>query len=187
MRKKIIIIIIFILLISGAAGISACYLLPQNLSVISRSLGTDDGTYSLSVPFLWKNVTPDSQRDSIEAENSSGDMYARLSFSSSADRNYTIEDYVYEYINEIAENSDDPIVQVISVTPYRVTLGDNIGYYFELDSVADGLSLHLWDFVFEDNGGYVHVDVAAAGEETSESANTAKAIISSAKVKSSGR
>jgi len=182
MGKKLLIIIL-ILLILGGAGFAAYYFLADNISLINRNIDSGNGMYSIRVPISWKDVTPESQDNVIEAQNASSSMYMQLSFKRpDMEDSSTIEDYVYSYINGIAANSDDPLVQVISVTPSQAVLGENTGYYFELDSMSDGLAIHLWDFVFAANGGYVHIDVAAAGADISEAAGIAKAIISSATV-----
>ncbi|MCI8284905.1 MAG: hypothetical protein HFE90_06535 [Firmicutes bacterium] len=180
MRKLKIIIIILIIL--SAAGFAAYYFLADNFALLSKPLESSDGSYSINVPISWKDKTSEnSPATAIQAGNANDSMYTQLSYNKTSASDNTIEEYVYSYINEIAENSDDPLVQVISEAPAQTILGDNTGYYFELDTISDGLSLHIWSFVFISDGGYVHIDVAASGDKIKDSANTAKAILSSVK------
>lgn len=177
-------IIILILLIIGVAGFAAYYFLADNLALLSKPLKSSDGSYTINVPVSWKNTTSENAPSTtIEAGNSNNSMYTKLCYNKTDASDSTIEEYVYSYINEIAANSDDPVVQVISEMPVQTILGDNTGYYFELDTVSDGISLHLWSFVFISDSGYVHIDVASSGDKITDSANIAKGIIESVKAK----
>ncbi len=180
-KKKGLFILIIILLLAMAAGGFAGYnFLSGHMDILSKDLSSQDERFTMSVPFSWKKSSGASANAIIAAENSNNTMYAMVSVDRSYSNNgATVEEYIYDYINKIAENSDNPLVQVVSIPPTQGKLGENTGYYFELDSMSNGLAIHLWDFVFVADGGYVHVDVASAGEEIKSSADTAKGIISS--------
>ena len=51
-----------------------------------------------------------------------------------------------------------------------MTMGENTGYYFELDTSSGGVPVHMWNFMFTANGGYVHIDVASSGQDNASHA-----------------
>ena len=178
-RNPLFIILLIFILISGG-GLIAYHIINGNYELRSKEMSSEDGRYTFSVPSGWEVSQGASQNAILAAESPSANMYAMLSLDvSDFDVGSTIEDYANSYISKIAESSDDPLVQVVSVPVQNVTLGGNTGYYFEIDTFSRGMPVHMWDFFFNGSGGYVHVDVCSSGEENAEHAQTAKDIISS--------
>ena len=182
-KKKIVLaVIIILLLLAVAGGFFGYSYLSGHMDILSKNIISYDDKFSMDVPFSWEKSSGASPYAVIAAENADNSMYAMVSVKrDGAGAGLTLEEYIYEYINQIAQNSDDELVQVISIPPTEGKLGENTGYYFELDSMSDGLALHLWDFVFVADGGYVHVNVASSGEDLTKASETAKGIIASVK------
>ena len=116
-------------------------------------------------------------------------MYVTLSVNTYTADGATLEDYISAYMRDIAGNSDDPSLQQVLVSPAQATYGENSGYYFELQSTADGIAVHLRDFVFITNDGYVHIDVASSdtSEDAGEAAAIAESIFASVRYSAEGR
>ena len=134
------------------------------------------------MPSDWKKSSGASKNAVIAAETPSASMYAMMSADHSYDEGLTLEEYINAYIAKTGESSDNALVQTVTVQPEQMTMGENTGYYFELDTSSGGVPVHMWDFMFTANGGYVHIDVASSGQDNASQAETAKNIISSAKV-----
>ena len=178
--KRLLCIILIILLLLGGGGIAAYRYIFADFQLRSNEIISADGNYSMRVPSGWKETEANGDDVLISAQTANGNLYARLS----VDRDgtaagATIEDYLNSCIQQVADHSDDPLVQVTTVTPQQSTMGDNIGYYYELDTVKSGMPIHFWSFVFTSNNGYMHVDVAAEGKEHAEKTETAHNIMSS--------
>lgn len=178
-KKGLTITIIIFLVILVAVGFIAYPYLSSRMDMFSKTIVSYDDKFTMDVPFSWDKSSGASPYAVIAAENADNSMYAMVSVKRESGSGLTVEEYIYEYINQIAENSDNELVQVMSIPPTEGKLGENTGYYFELDSMSDGIALHLWDFVFVADGGYVHVNVASSGEDISKASETAKGIIAS--------
>ena len=184
-RKKRYIVLAIVLIILCVGGYFGYTYLSQNMDMFSKEIISYDERYTINVPYSWEKSSGASPYAVIAAENKDNSMYAMVSvYKDGGGSGLTVEEYIYEYIAKMAENSDDPLVQVMSIPPTQGKLGENTGYYFELDSMSDGIALHLWDFVFIADGGYVHVNVASAGENIGASSDIAKGIIASVKFNS---
>ncbi|MBR5228802.1 MAG: hypothetical protein IKV96_03090 [Firmicutes bacterium] len=181
-RKGLYIFLVILLIVLCTAGFFGYKYLSANIDMFSKELYSYDDRYTMSVPYSWKASSGASPYAVMAAENKDNSMYAMVSvYKDITGNGLTVEEYIYGYINQIAENSDNPLVQVMSIPPTQGQLGENVGYYFELDSMSDGLAIHLWDFVYVADGGYVHVNVASSGEKIATSADIAKGIIASVK------
>lgn len=181
--KKAAIIIIVILLMLGAGGLVAYHYLSGSFNTLSNEISSADGTYTMRVPFRWDQQEP-TNSTVLSAQSSDASEYAAITISNeSLADGQTMEDYVYAYISGVAGLSDNSLVQVTSVAPTQMQMGNNSGYYFELDTVSSGLVLHTWDFIFATQNGYVHVNVASEGDKQSEFAATAQNIICSVNAK----
>lgn len=178
--KKSITIIIALLLALSIAGAVTIYFMPDNLGLLSHTVTSSDKKYSVKVPLKWKTAEPASEQSVLAAQSKNASEFVNVSVDSKyLQSGETLEDYVYGYISRIAENSDNPIVQVISVQPKEVKIGDKSGYYFELDTSAGNVMLHTWDFVFTSTEGYVHIDVAAKGDNQEQNKEIARGIMES--------
>lgn len=184
MKKSLIIILLLIAI--GAAGIAAYQMLDDKIQPTGKTLTSDDNKYSMQVPSSWSSAQKANAISILAAENRSGSMYALLSVNPYTTNGATVEDYINAYITDIANNSDDPSAQKIITAPKQATFGRNTGYYFELESHADGLTILLRDFVFVTNDGYLHIDVASSENGGEDSENTALNIISSIKYSADG-
>lgn len=180
--KKPLTIILILFILIGGSGIVAYRLISANFDMRSYEIISYNNLYSLRVPSDWEKSSGASKNAVIAAESPSASMYAMMSADHSYDEGLTIEEYIDSYISKIGESSDDPLVQTVTVQPEQMTMGENTGYYFELDTVAGGVSVHMWDFMFTANGGYIHIDVVSSGQDNTSQAFTAQSIISSAKV-----
>lgn len=175
-----IILIVFILL--GGGGLVAYRVISDNFQLRSQEIISYNDLYSLRVPTDWEKSKGASKNAVIAAESPSGSMYAMMSADHDYDAGLTLEEYINSYIAKIGESSDNSLVQTVTVQPEQLTMGENTGYYFELDTSSGGISVHMWDFVFTGNGCYVHVDVVSEGEDNASQAEKAKNIISSARI-----
>ena len=182
--KKIFIIIIVLFIILGAVGAITYYKLSDNFNLMSHEISSDDEKYSMKVPLAWKSCPPASDQGILAAQSKDGSTFVNVSIDSKyMQSDETIEDYVYSYINRIAQNSDNPLVQVLTVAPKQAVIEDKSGYYFELDTSAGNIMLHTWDFVYTSSNGYVHIDVAAKGDSQKKMKYISKGIIASFKIK----
>lgn len=180
--KKPLAIILILFILIGGSGIVAYRLISANFDMRSYEIISYNNLYSLRVPSDWEKSSGASKNAVIAAESPSASMYAMMSADHSYDEGLTIEEYINSYISKIGESSDDSLVQTVTVQPEQMTMGENTGYYFELDTVSGGVSVHMWDFMFTANGGYIHIDVVSSGQDNASQASTAQSIISSAKV-----
>ena len=181
--KKISVILIALLLITGIAGAITYYLFSDNFNLMSHEILSKDEKYSMKVPILWKACPPTSDQGVLAAQSKDGSTFVNVSIDSKYLQNgETVEEYVYSYINRIAENSDNPLIQVLTVAPKQVQLGDKTGYYFELDTSAGNVMLHTWDFVYTSSNGYIHIDVAAKGDNQEKMKDISKGIMESFKI-----
>jgi hypothetical protein len=182
LKKPLVIILLIFILLSGG-GLVAYNLISNNFELLSYEIVSYNNLYAMSVPIRWSKSNGASKNAVIAAENPTGTMYAMMSADTSGfDEGHTIDEYIDSYISKIAEMSDDPLVQVVSVEPQQTEMGENTGYYFEIDTISNGITVHMWDFVFTGDGCYVHVDVVSSGEDNRSFADTAKNIISSARI-----
>ena len=179
-RPLAVILIIFVLL--GGGGLVAYKVIYSNYGLRSHEIISYNNLYALSVPSDWEKSSGASKNAVIAAESPSGSMYAMMSSDSDFDAGLTMEEYVNAYINKMAQSSDNPLVQVVARQPEEATMGDYTGYYFELDSSAGGVAVHTWDFVFTGPDGYIHVDVVSEGENHNDQNDTARNILSSARI-----
>lgn len=180
--KKPVIIVLILFILIGGAGIFGYRVISENFELRSREIISYNDLYALSVPTDWEKSSGASKNAVIAAESPSGSMYAMMSADKSYDAGLTLEEYIDSYINKIAQSSDDALVQTVTVEPQQMTMGENTGYYFEIDTVSGGVSVHMWNFMFTGNSAYIHVDIAAAGEDNASQAEKAKNIISSARI-----
>ena len=178
--------IIIVLVIIGVAGIAAYQMLDDKIPSKGKTLTSDDNKYSMEIPSSWTSAQKANAISVLAAENRSSSMYALLSVNPYMTDGATVEDYINAYITDIANNSDDPTTQKILTAPKQETFGENIGYYFELESHADGLTVMLRCFVFATNDGYVHIDVVSPINGGTDSENIAMDIISSVKYSADG-
>ncbi len=191
MKKFLLVLAVLFIIAAGVGGYFIYNYYISNSDNISKTFSSGNGTYSINTPASWREVAPSSQNGVIAAENSSKSMYMMVavrpksgSSSSLTDTSSdSLEGYVGSYIQDIAANSDDPIVQMMTVPPKQSKIGQNSGYYFELDTVSKSIPIHTWDFVVDTDKGFVHVDVTAPGEDTKTAADTAVGIISSLVIK----
>ena len=184
MKKFVAIIVILVMI--GIAGIAAYQMLDDKIPSQGKTLTSDDNKYSMEIPSSWKSTQRANVTGVLAAENRSGSMYALLSVNPYMTDGTTVEDYISAYITDIANNSDDPATQNILTAPKQATFGQNTGYYFELESHADGLTVMLRGFLFATNDGYVHIDVVSPIDGGGDSENTAMDIISSVKYSADG-
>ncbi|MGN1350159.1 MAG: hypothetical protein ACI4VM_04090 [Anaerovoracaceae bacterium] len=185
--KKPVAIILIVFFLLSAGGIAAYHIISQNFAMRSYEIISYNNLYAMSVPTGWEKSSGASKNAVIAAETPSGSMYAMMSADMSGfEAGNTLEDYINTYIGKIAASSDNPLVQVVTVEPQQMTLGENTGYYFEIDTSSGGVAVHMWDFVFNGNGGYIHVDVVSEGQDYGSKTETARNIISSARIISHG-
>lgn len=179
MKKPLIIIILLIL--AGILGIVGYRLLDGKVPANTKTLTSDDNKYSMQIPASWNVTDKASSIVLFAAENRERTMYAALSVNTYTADGSTVEEYISAYIRDIASNSDDPSKQQILAEPSPAAYGENSGYYFELQTSAGGIPVHLRDFVFITGDGYVHVDVASSGddEDSEEASVVAQQIFSS--------
>ena len=181
--KKPVAVILIIFFLLSAGGLAAYHVISQNFAMRSYEIISYNNLYAMSVPTGWEKSSGASKNAVIAAETPSGSMYAMMSADMSGfEAGHTLEDYINTYIGKIAASSDNPLVQVVTVEPQQMTLGENTGYYFEIDTSSGGAAVHMWDFVFNGNGGYIHVDVAAEGQDYGSKTETARNIISTARI-----
>lgn len=180
--KKPLTIILILFILIGGGGIVGYRIISANFDMRSYEIISYNNLYSLRVPSDWNKSSGASKNAVIAAESPSASMYAMMSADHSYDEGLTLEEYINAYISKIADSSDNPLVQTTTVQPEQMTMGENTGYYFEIDTAAGGIPVHMWDFMFTANGGYVHIDVVSSGQDNASQADTAKNIISSAKV-----
>ncbi len=183
---KKVLIIILVLVSIGIAGIAVYSLLSDNISTFDRTLTSDDNKFSMSVPSSW-HVTEKARADALfAAENSDSSMYATMRIVPAMPDGFSVDDYINSYMEEIAANSDDPSQQKILSAPAETVYGGNSGYYFELESTADGIPVHLRDFLFVTSDGCVHIDIAATDSGPENAAEIAHAILNSVRYSSEG-
>ncbi len=187
MKKALIIIILLVLI--GTLGIVGYNLLNGKVTAGTKTLTSDDNKYSMEIPSSWNVTDKASSIGLFAAENRTRTMYVTLSVNTYTADGATLEDYISAYMRDIAGNSDDPSLQQVLVSPAQATYGENSGYYFELQSTADGIAVHLRDFVFITNDGYVHIDVASSdtSEDAGEAAAIAESIFASVRYSAEGR
>ena len=178
--------IIAALVIIGIAGIAAYHVLDDKIPSTGKTLTSDDNKFSMEIPSSWTVTQKASSIGILAAENRSSSMYAMLSVNPYMTDGATIEDYINAYITDIANHSDDPAAQKTITAPKQTTCGANTGYYFELESRADGLTVILRDFVFSTNDGYVHIVVVSPIYGGTDAKNTSMDIISSVKYSADG-
>ena len=187
MKKFLLFLAVLLVIAAGVGGFFIYNYYLGNLDSISKTFTSGNGTYSINTPASWREVAPSSQNGVIAAENSAKSMYMMVAVRPKNDSSSSLttssaeslENYVGKYIQDVAANSDDPIVQMMTVPPKQSKIGANTGYYFELDTVSKSMPIHTWDFVIDTDKGFVHVDVTAPGEDTVIAADTAIGIIAS--------
>ena len=186
MKKSLVIIILLVII--GALGLVGYHLLNGKVPEKVKTLTSDDNKYAMEIPSSWNVTDKASSIGVFAAENREGTMYATLSVNGYTADGSTLEEYISAYIRDIAGNSDDPSQQTVLVTPQQATYGENTGYYFEVQSSANGIAVHLRDFMFVTNDGYVHIDVASSGsEEETDAKATAEKIFSSVRDSADGQ
>lgn len=180
--KKPLTIILILFILIGGGGIIGYRIISADFDMRSYEIISYNNLYSLRVPSDWEKSSGASKNAVIAAETPSASMYAMMSADHSYDEGLTLEEYIDAYIAKIGESSDNALVQTVTVQPEQMTMGENTGYYFEIDTSSGGVPVHMWNFMFTANGGYVHIDVVSSGQDNASQAETAKNIISSAKV-----
>ncbi|MDD6254546.1 MAG: hypothetical protein PUA82_00790 [Eubacteriales bacterium] len=182
-RKRFMLILIVLLVIFGAGGIIIYNHLDSDFTQIGRQIDSSDGNYSVSVPMTWKKADISSENGLLAAESSDDSMYMQMSLDADTSDDSSLEQYVYSYIQSIAQKSDDSEQQTTVVSPVRKKINGHSGYYFELSSTSGGVDIYLWCFCFENSSGVVHIDVSSQKNDAGTNADVAEGIINSVKEK----
>lgn len=124
-----------------------------------------------------------SENGLLAAESSDDSMYMQMSLDADTSDDSSLEQYVYSYIQSIAQKSDDSEQQTTVVSPVRKKINGHSGYYFELSSTSGGVDIYLWCFCFENSSGVVHIDVSSPKNDAGTNADVAEGIINSVKEK----
>lgn len=179
--KKFMILLIILLLFLGGGGLIAYKYLDSDFTQIGRQISSADNNYTVSVPLRWEKTVPSSEHGILAAQSNDKDMYMQISLDADASSEGSIEDHVKEYIQNIAQKSDNSSSQVTVVSPKPKKYNGKNGYYFELETTSEGMEVHLWCFCYSSSSGFVHIDVTAPRNETENDADIARGIIESLK------
>lgn len=182
--KKFMLLVIVLLILLGSGGYVAYKYLDSDFTQVGRQITSSSGNFTVSVPLKWKKIDPSSDRSILAAQSGDQDMYMQISLDAEAVGEGTIEEHVEEYINDIAQKSDNSDSQVIVVAPRQRRINGHQGLYYELESVSEDMEIHLWCFCYPSTSGYVHIDVSAPRNETENDADIATGIIESIQQKS---
>ena len=181
-RKKVLPIVVIVLAVLAVAIGAGYRFLMTSDTAFSKQFASADGKYEITVPFNWNQLEVSTQNAVIAAKSADSTMYAQFDVKvATGEEGNSIEEYIYSYIDKIANNSEDPIVQSISIPPTAGELGGKTGYYFELDSISQSVPIHIWGFIWYDAGTYKHICVTSEGESIAKNAELAKSIIISAR------